>query len=60
MGDDKPTFTITNEIVTYVSSISEKIGRITFPQTHCTPYEKCGTITSQESNQTTGTGGNHG
>ena len=29
MGDYKPPFTITNEILTYVSSISEKIGRIT-------------------------------
>ena len=27
--DYKPPFTITNEIITYVSSISEKIGRIT-------------------------------
>ena len=25
----KPPFTITNEILSYVSSISEKIGRIT-------------------------------
>ena len=29
MGDYKPPFTITNEILAYVSSISEKIGRIT-------------------------------
>ena len=29
MGDYTPPFTITNEILTYVSSISEKIGRIT-------------------------------
>lgn len=29
MGDYKPPFTITNEILLYVSSISEKIGRIT-------------------------------
>ena len=29
MGDCKPPFTITNEILSYVSSISEKIGRIT-------------------------------
>ena len=29
MGDYKPPFTITNEILSYVSSISEKIGRIT-------------------------------
>lgn len=28
MGEYKPPFTITNEILTYVSSISEKIGRI--------------------------------
>ena len=29
MGEYKPPFTITNEILAYVSSISEKIGRIT-------------------------------
>ena len=29
MKDYKPPFTITNEILTYVSSISEKVGRIT-------------------------------
>ena len=29
MGDYTPPFTITNKILTYVSSISEKIGRIT-------------------------------
>lgn len=29
MEDYKPPFTITNEILSYVSSISEKIGRIT-------------------------------
>ena len=29
MGNYKPPFTITNEIVSYVASISEKIGRIT-------------------------------
>lgn len=29
MGNYKPPFTITNEILSYVSSISEKIGRIT-------------------------------
>lgn len=29
MGDYKPPFTITNNIISYVSSISEKIGRIT-------------------------------
>lgn len=29
MGDYKPPFTITNKILLYVSSISEKIGRIT-------------------------------
>ena len=29
MGEHKPPFTITNEILSYVSSISEKIGRIT-------------------------------
>lgn len=29
MGDYKPPFTITNEILSYASSISEKIGRIT-------------------------------
>lgn len=29
MGDYKPPFTITNEILAHVSSISEKIGRIT-------------------------------
>lgn len=29
MGDYEPPFTITNEILSYVSSISEKIGRIT-------------------------------
>ena len=29
MGDYKPPFTITNEILSYVSYISEKIGRIT-------------------------------
>ena len=29
VGDYKPPFTITNEILSYVSSISEKIGRIT-------------------------------
>lgn len=29
MGDYKPPFTITNEILSYVSLISEKIGRIT-------------------------------
>ena len=28
MGEYKPPFTITNEILAYVSSISEKIGRI--------------------------------
>lgn len=28
MGDYKPPFTITNEILAYVSSISEKVGRI--------------------------------
>ena len=28
MGDYKPLFTITNEILAYVSSISEKVGRI--------------------------------
>ena len=28
MGDYKPPFTITNEILAYVSSVSEKIGRI--------------------------------
>ena len=29
MGEYEPPFTITNEILSYVSSISEKIGRIT-------------------------------
>ena len=29
MGEYKPSFTITNKILSYVSSISEKIGRIT-------------------------------
>lgn len=29
MGEYKPPFTITNEILSYVSSISEKIGRLT-------------------------------
>lgn len=29
MGDYKPPFTITDEILSYASSISEKIGRIT-------------------------------
>ena len=29
MGEYKPPFTITNEIVSYAASISEKIGRIT-------------------------------
>ncbi len=29
MGEYKPPFTITNEILSYVSSISEKVGRIT-------------------------------
>ena len=29
MGDYKPPFTITNEILSYVSSVSEKVGRIT-------------------------------
>lgn len=29
MGDYIPPFTITNEILSYVSSVSEKIGRIT-------------------------------
>ena len=29
VGEYKPPFTITNEILSYVSSISEKIGRIT-------------------------------
>ena len=29
MGDYKPPFTITNEILSYVSSVSEKMGRIT-------------------------------
>lgn len=29
MGNYKPPFTITNEVLSYVSSISEKIGRIT-------------------------------
>jgi len=29
MGDYRPPFTITNEILSYVASISEKIGRIT-------------------------------
>ena len=28
MGDYQPPFTITNEILAYVSSISEKVGRI--------------------------------
>lgn len=28
MGEYKPPFTITNKVLTYVSSISEKIGRI--------------------------------
>ena len=28
MGEYKPPFTITNEILAYVSSISEKVGRI--------------------------------
>ena len=30
MGEYKPPFTITNEILSYVSSISEKIGRFLF------------------------------
>lgn len=29
MGEYRPPFTITNEILSYVSSVSEKIGRIT-------------------------------
>ena len=29
MGDYRPPFTITNDILSYVASISEKIGRIT-------------------------------
>ena len=29
MGEYKPPFTITNQMLSYVSSISEKIGRIT-------------------------------
>lgn len=29
MGKYKPPFTITNEILSYVSSVSEKIGQIT-------------------------------
>ena len=29
MGEYKPPFTITNEILSYISSVSEKIGRIT-------------------------------
>ena len=29
MGDYKSPFTITNEILSYVSSVSEKMGRIT-------------------------------
>lgn len=29
MGDYNPPFAITNEILSYVSSISEKLGRIT-------------------------------
>ena len=29
MGEYKPPFTITNKILSYISSISEKIGRIT-------------------------------
>ena len=29
MGDNKPPFAITNEMLSLVSSISEKIGRIT-------------------------------
>ena len=29
MGDYRPPFTVTNKILLYVSSISEKIGRIT-------------------------------
>ena len=29
MGEYKPPFTITNKILSYVSSVSEKIGRIT-------------------------------
>ncbi len=29
MGDYKPPFTLTNQILFYVSSVSEKIGRIT-------------------------------
>ena len=28
MGESKPPFTITNKILAYVSSISEKVGRI--------------------------------
>ena len=34
MGEYKPPFTITNEILSYVSSISEKIGRITAANNH--------------------------
>ena len=34
MGDYAPPFTITNKILTYVSSISEKIGRITATSSH--------------------------
>lgn len=29
MGEYKPPFTITNKILSYISSISEEIGRIT-------------------------------
>ena len=29
MGDYKPPFTVTDKMISYISSISEKIGRIT-------------------------------
>ena len=32
MGNYKPPFTITNKMLSYVSSVSEKIGRITATQ----------------------------
>ena len=40
VGEYKPPFTITNEILSYVSSISEKIGRITAIRSLETKYRK--------------------
>lgn len=42
MEEYKPPFTITNEILSYVSSISEKIGRISVTSTSNALMEKLG------------------